>query len=97
MPASLVRRYDEPVEVERLDDRPAAFTRQGRRYAVRAVLARWWETDAWWLGDEPGAGPTDHEREMWRVEAAAPGRAAVTVDLCWSWTTGRWTLVAVQD
>ena len=42
------RQYDEPVEVRRRDDEPVEFLWRGRHYAVRAVLARWVETGAWW-------------------------------------------------
>jgi hypothetical protein len=73
MPAFLARRYDEPVDVERRDDVPAGFVRRGRRYAVRAVLAHWWETGAWWEGGDLTAGVADDEREMWRVEAGVVG------------------------
>ena len=98
MPASLARRYDEPVEVERHDDRPTAFVRRGRRYAVRSVLDHWWETAAWWTGGDLTAGAVDDEREMWRVEAAATrGGGIAVVDLCFAWTTGRWTVAAVLD
>jgi Family of unknown function (DUF6504) len=47
------RRYDEPVEVRRRDDEPAEFLWRGRLYVVRAVLARWVETGAWWQAAAP--------------------------------------------
>jgi hypothetical protein len=99
MPAFLARRYADPVEVERRDDVPAAFVRDGRRYEVRAVLAHWWETGAWWLDAADTAGPAvaDAERELWRVEAAARGRSVAVVELCFAWATGRWTVTAVLD
>jgi hypothetical protein len=97
MPAFLARRYDEPVDVERRDDAPAAFVRRGRRYAVLAVLAHWWETGAWWETGDLAIGAGDDEREKWRVEAAAEGRSVVVVELCLSWTTGTWTVTAVLD
>ncbi|HEU5034559.1 MAG TPA: DUF6504 family protein [Mycobacteriales bacterium] len=97
MPAFLTRRYDEPVDVTRRDDVPVSFVRRGRQHSVRAVLAHWWETGAWWTGDDPTTGPVDDERELWRVEATASGRSTAVVDLCFSWTTGRWTVVSVQD
>ncbi|MDQ1706732.1 MAG: hypothetical protein QOF18_3098 [Frankiaceae bacterium] len=103
MPAFLARRYDELIGVERHDDVPVAFMRRGRRYAVRAVLAHWWETGAWWdgatgEGADRTAGVADDEREMWRVEATAAGRSSVAVvELCFAWSTGAWTLTAVLD
>lgn len=97
MPAFLARRYDEPVEVERHDDAPAAFVRRGRRYAVRAVLAHWWETGAWWETGDLAVVAGDDERELWRVEAVAGERAPVIADLCLSWATGTWTVTSVQD
>jgi hypothetical protein len=60
--ARVSRRYDEPVEVRRRDDEPAEFLWRGRHYAVRAVLAHWVETGAWWQvataapGGSGGAG-----------------------------------------
>jgi Family of unknown function (DUF6504) len=51
------RRYDEPVEVRRRDDEPAEFLWRDRLWVVRAVLARWVETGAWWQAAVPaGAG-----------------------------------------
>jgi len=102
MPASLARRYDESVQVDHRDNAPIAFIRRKRGYVVRAVLAHWWETGPWWeraalAGPAPANGVADDEHEMWRVEAAAPGRSAVVVELAHSWSTGRWTLAAVLD
>jgi hypothetical protein len=51
------RRYDDPVEVRRRDDEPAEFLWRDRLWVVRAVLARWVETGAWWQAVVPaGAG-----------------------------------------
>lgn len=90
------RRYDEPVEVRRRDDEPAAFLWHERLWVVRAVLARWVETGAWWQTGQPSA-----ERELWRV-AATRGRVHGTgvFDLCFDWSstagTG-WTLARALD
>jgi hypothetical protein len=92
---SLARRYDEAVEVERRDDVPVAFVRRSRRYAVRAVLAHWWETAAWW--ERPDGTVGDDEREVWRVEASIGAGPVAVVELCFSWSTGRWALAAVLD
>src|SRR3954468_1544008 len=88
MPASLARRYDEHVQVDHRDNEPIAFVRRRRGYVVRTVLAHWWETGPWWeaaestdsalTGPEP-TGVHDDERELWRVEAVAPGRSSVVV------------------
>ena len=51
------RRYDDPVDVRRRDDEPAEFLWRDRLWVVRAVLARWVETGAWWQAAVPaGAG-----------------------------------------
>jgi hypothetical protein len=97
MPAFLARRYDERVAVERRDDAPAAFVRRGRHYAVRRVLAHWWETGAWWERTDLSGSVTDDEREMWRVEAAVGDRSVAVMELCFAWSTGTWTLTAVLD
>jgi Family of unknown function (DUF6504) len=47
------RRYDDPVEVRRRDDEPAEFLWRDRLWVVRAVLARWVETGAWWQAALP--------------------------------------------
>jgi Family of unknown function (DUF6504) len=50
----MVRRYDEPVDVQArpgAPDEPAeptAFLWRGRLYVVRAVQAHWYERRAWW-------------------------------------------------
>jgi hypothetical protein len=101
----LARRYAEPVDVERRDDAPVAFTRHGRRYAVRAVLAHWFETPAWWETADPadpadsafGVSVADDEREMWRLEATTRGGGVAVVELCFSWVRGGWVLTAVHD
>ena len=96
MPA-LARRYDESVHVDHHDNAPIAFVRRHRGYVIRTVLAHWWETGAWWEKPDADAGVADDERELWRVEAAAPGRSPVVVELAHSSATGRWTLAAVLD
>jgi len=95
MPAFLARRYDEPTDVERRDDAPAAFVWRSRRHAVTAVLAHWWETGPWWRRIDVGL--SDDEREMWRVEAQAVDRTPVVVELGFAWATGTWSLRAVLD
>src|SRR4051812_7823420 len=44
----VARRSADPVDVERQADAPARFRWRDRDYAVRAVLAHWVETGAWW-------------------------------------------------
>jgi hypothetical protein len=66
-----MRRYDDPVEVRRgPQDGPEQFLWHGRLWKVRAVLAHWVETGAWWnssgisavigssAGPDSGAEPT---------------------------------------
>ena len=92
----MTRRYDDPVEVRRRDEDPAEFLWHGRLYVVRAVLAHWVETGAWWRVARPAARPRwlptarRAEREVWRVEASA-GRAhgAGVYDLCFDWARRR--------
>lgn len=45
-----MRRYEDPVEVRREGGAgaPEQFLWQGRLWKVRAVVARWVETGAWW-------------------------------------------------
>lgn len=90
-----MRRYDDPVETRwgRVGDQeaPEGFRWRGRAYAVRAVLAHWIETGAWWsspaatavtVADAPdspvGLAAPDllAEREVWRVEASRAGAGA---------------------
>src|SRR3954447_1325835 len=96
MPAFLARHYDEPTDVERSDGTPSAFLWRGRRHVVRSVLAHWWQTGPWWERLVAG-GVDDDEREWWRVEAVAPGRSSIVVDLSFSWSTATWSVVAVLD
>jgi hypothetical protein len=104
----MTRRYDEPVEVRRRDEDPAEFLWHGRFYVVRAVLAHWVETGAWWrMGSTSGSSALAHdpsaqgaEREVWRVEATA-GRqhGAGVYDLCFDWgADGQpWILLRTMD
>jgi predicted transcriptional regulator len=94
------RRYDDPVEVRRRDDEPAEFLWRDRLWVVRAVLARWVETGAWWQAAVP-AGAAIPERELWRVEATRGRVHGMGVfDLCFDWSatagTG-WTLARALD
>ncbi|MEO6511468.1 MAG: DUF6504 family protein [Nocardioides sp.] len=44
-----MRRYDDPVEVRKgAADDPEQFLWRGKLWKVRAVLAHWVETGAWW-------------------------------------------------
>ena len=100
------RRYDDPVEVRRRDDEPAEFLWRDRLWVVRAVLARWVETGAWWqTAVQSGAGidsaALSVERELWRVEATRGRVHGMGVfDLCFDWSatagTG-WTLARALD
>ena len=106
----LARRYADVVDVTRRDGEPDQFLWRGRLYVVRAVLAHWLESGAWWTGSatlalvagadappEP-AVVDDAERELWRVEASAGRAAGVGVyDLCFDWVAGAWSVAAVLD
>lgn len=94
MPAFLARRYAAATDVERRDGDPSTFSWRGRRYVVHAVLDHWWETAAWWTGDDTVG---DDERELWRVEAATGRGAPAVVELCFAWATGVWTVDSVLD
>jgi Family of unknown function (DUF6504) len=104
------RRYDEPVEVRRRDDEPTQFLWRSRLYVVRAVLARWVETGAWWQVATAGSGALapdadslalSAERELWRVEASHGRQHGSGVfDLCFDWTAragAGWTLARAHD
>ncbi|MCW2816807.1 MAG: hypothetical protein JWN84_4262 [Nocardioides sp.] len=83
-----MRRYDDPVEVRRStpDDvspaepgTPEQFLWRGRLWKVRAVLAHWVETGAWWQSDDARAvlGTDDAP-----VSAGAPVLTPVRDLLC---------------
>jgi hypothetical protein len=44
----MARRYDDPVDVRREDERPGQFLWRGRLYVVRGILAHWVEAGRWW-------------------------------------------------
>ncbi len=106
-----MRRYDDPVEVRKgwvsgpahQGVGPAQFLWHGRLWKVRAVLAHWVETGAWWQQHDDQAtvasvGELLVERELWRVEAGRGGPDAGGVfDLSFDWTDGRWQLVGCAD
>ena len=107
------RRYADPVEVDRRDETPVSFRWRERTFTVREVLAHWVEAGGWWLtadpsadpSTQPGAGPhgtvggalDDEEREFWRVLTTAGGGPGLVLDLCFDWTSGRWSLVRTHD
>jgi hypothetical protein len=81
------RRYDDPVEVRRRDDEPAEFLWRDRLWVVRAVLARWVETGAWWQTAVPagtgipGAALTSGALHgATGATGATDGSAALTLD-----------------
>jgi hypothetical protein len=57
------------------------------------VLDHWSQAGPWWRGSDP----VDDEREFWRVEACAASRAPVVVELCFSWSSGAWTVASALD
>lgn len=101
------RSYADPIDVRRVGDRgadpvdrPAQFLWRGRLYVVRAVLAHWIESSAWWGGSRRALEGTipAHEHEVWRVEAQA-GRSdsAGVYDLRRDITADRWVLSRAMD
>ena len=46
----MTRCYADPVEVLRRDEVPEQFLWRARLHVVRAVLAHWVESTAWWTG-----------------------------------------------
>ncbi|CCI52366.1 MAG: DUF6504 family protein [Tetrasphaera jenkinsii] len=96
----MVRRYEEPVDVQARDESLAAFIWRGRLYAVRHVVDRWTERRSWW--HDPVGAPRVGERVVWRVEATA-GRLAGTGiydigrDTDAEASRPTWTLLRVQD
>ena len=78
---------------------------------MREVLSRWTESGGWWRGAgvlalSAGDGPAsvdDGEQDWFRVEAGCPpfggpsSAGTGVFDLCFSWSSGRWTLARVLD
>ena len=105
------RVHADAVDVQRQDDAPAQFLWRGRIYLVREVLSRWTQSGGWWrtaAGQIDGSGGQaraidDGEQDWFRVEAgcppfSGPSSAGTGVfDLCFHWSSGRWTLARVQD
>jgi hypothetical protein len=74
------RRYDEPVEVRRRDDEPAEFLWRDRLWVVRAVLARWVETGAWWQVAAPPAASAGTARTQGTSALAVTDSAVLSVE-----------------
>jgi hypothetical protein len=101
-----MRRYADPVEVRRgwvpdvEMEGPEQFLWHGKLWKVRAVIATWVETGAWWSRSEDQEGATIGdlltERELWRVEAGRSDISGV-FDLSFDWSDGRWQLVGCTD
>lgn len=107
------RTYADPIDVRRAggsphspaepgtqEQQPVQFLWRGRLYVVRAVVAHWIESAAWWGGARralEGAIPS-HEHEVWRVEAQA-GRSDSTgvFDLRRDMAADRWVLSRAMD
>ncbi len=99
------RTYADPIDVRREERRPPGgrpeqFLWRGRLYVVRAVVAHWIESSAWWGGSRralEGAIPP-HEHEVWRVEAQA-GRSdsAGVYDLRRDTGADVWVLARAMD
>ena len=85
---------------------PQEFTYKGRRFRVHAILERWREAGGWWnrlstgthgspashvTDDETDITFDDHERMIWRVEAAQIG-ALATFEIEYEESTSRWKI-----
>lgn len=86
----MARRASATVPVELAGGCPVGFRFHGRRYRVRAVLARWVEARPWWRD----RGSRGGQVVTWRVEAVC-GTTAGTYDL--RELADRWRLVRVDD
>ncbi len=79
-----MRRYDDPVEVRRGGaggDEPEQFLWRGRLWKVRAVLARWVETGAWWQSEGVRAAIGTDEPAEASGSAEPTGQVVVLGDL----------------
>ena len=74
------RRYDDPVEVRRRDDEPAEFLWRDRLWVVRAVLARWVETGAWWQAAVPAGAGISGTAVISGTTGGTDGCAALALD-----------------
>ncbi|TIC80963.1 DUF6504 family protein [Nocardioides sp. GY 10127] len=110
-----MRRYEEDVEVRRGEvagwpgeEGPAQLLWRGRLWRVRAVLARWIETGAWWGGGDADAlrgtdEPAAARREVpGRVPGQVPGDGDLLERLlvereCWRVEVGRGRDVGAGD
>ena len=76
------RLHADPVEVrtrvEAMGPVPDQFWWRGRRYLVRAVLARWTESGSWWRGTAVRAAASGMDSDTDGV--AAPGVVSTGVD-----------------
>ena len=77
---------------------PVRLRWRGRRYEVRAVLARWVEATPWWRalrGTGAGSSPGSSRREVWRVEVVERTGTSGVLDLVQ--VADRWRLLRVID
>ncbi|MGB7980692.1 MAG: DUF6504 family protein [Candidatus Nanopelagicales bacterium] len=99
------RTYSDPIDVRRVpdqspDDSPTQFLWRGRLYVVRAVIAHWLESSAWWGGSRRAleGAISAHEHEVWRVEAQAGRSDSCGVyDLRRDVAADRWVLARALD
>ncbi len=99
------RTYSDPIDVRRVPDQapergPSQFLWRGRLYVVRAVIAHWIESSAWWGGSRRAleGAIAAHEHEVWRVEAQAGRSDSCGVyDLRRDVAADRWVLARTLD
>ena len=83
--ATVTKRFDEQISVERDDGMPCAFEWRGRRYEVVDVIGKWRIEGRWWTDGR--------DREYWRVEA----RGGAVWDLYHDRAAERWHMERLWD
>jgi hypothetical protein len=83
--ATVTKRFDEEVRVERDAGMPSVFEWRGRRYEVIDVIGKWRIEGRWW--------DDGRDREYWRVEA----RGGAVWDLYFDRGRDRWHMERLWD
>ena len=81
---------DSPVTAQ--GDQPIEFLYKGRRFRIHSILQSWRESGGWWKRLSESSAELhlhDHERYLWRVEAAEIG-ALATFEIERDESTGIW-------
>ena len=83
--ATVTKRFDEEIRVERDTGMPCAFEWRGKRYDVIDVIGKWRIEGSWWSDGR--------DREYWRVEA----RGGAVWDLYFDRGKDRWHMERLWD